>query len=102
MTDPIIVTQEAHGDPSAAPEFTVSLWDGDTPEEIQIVIHVKQGLSAERKASPALLTGLAFMIAEQQGVLNKLVESVFPLGPPTEQAVETFLSMFIEGDDVQH
>lgn len=99
MSDPVIVTQESHEDPGAAPEFSASLWDGDTPDDIQFVVHVKNTMSSERRASPALLTGLAIMIADQQGMLAGIIEAVFPTETPTEAQVEAYLGMLIQGDD---
>jgi hypothetical protein len=99
MSDPIVVTQTSNEDPSAAPEFSISLWDSDEGDDFDVVVHIKTDLSDERPASPALLTGLAIMIAEQQGTLNKIIETVFPIDHPTEKQVEAYLGMLIQGDD---
>lgn len=100
MPEPVFVTQESHeDDPSAAPEFSVSLWDGDQPDDVQFIVHIKNDLSSERRASPALLTGLAIMIADQQGTLAGIIEAVFPIEHPTEAQVEAYLGMLLQGDD---
>lgn len=92
----VIAAHPSDPDLTTAPEFALSLWRNPDPSEIDVIVNFKNNLGQD-PASPALMHGLAILIADQQGYLHKVADQLQANGPLSEAQVGTYITMLIEG-----
>lgn len=94
-----IPPDELSGDGVVVPEFTLMVFDNNE-ENVDITVSIPQTPSITKHASLGLMYGLAWLLLEREGLVEKRVDYLLENGPMSEiDAVNNINLLLAMGHD---
>lgn len=95
----LVATRESDPDLKVNPDFAISLWPlrGER-DEVEVAVSIPTSPATDKVASAALLHGLGIMVLDQQGIIGRTLEKMFPDGLPSEAQACTMIHLLLENE----